>query len=349
MVFLYTYHTITSSTCLSLCVAIFQVLDAYGPELIGGMVVAAGEASSYSVILSSPGVDRVIIHAPGCNNTFGANDIRYHVLEQARLLHFGYPPLMARMYHNDGAELTDLFKRAKACGVTTSLDLSMPDPMSAAGQANWLNILTATLPFVDIFLPSIEELLFMLRRPLFNKLTAKAQNTLIERISPTLVSELGQQLLTLGAKIVGIKVGQRGLYLCTAQASKLIDMGHAQPTDERWASRELWSPCFATRVIGTTGSGDATIAGFLLALLRGLLPEAALTAACAVGACSVETADAISGIQSWPKTLSRISNGWQRLHGPWDALMPAHGWRWNEVDALWLGPGDVQNNNTHHV
>lgn len=329
--------------------AIFQVLESYGPELVGGMVIAAGEASSYSVILSSPNVDRVIIHAPGCNNTFGTNDIHYHVLEQARLMHFGYPPLMAHMYRNDGVELAELFKRAKVCGVTTSLDLSMPDPRSAAGKANWLNILAATLPAVDVFLPSVEELLFMLRRPLFDKLTAKTRDTLIERISPALVSELAQQLLALGAKIVGIKVGQRGLYLCTANASTLTGMGRAQPTDELWASRELWSPCFATRVIGTTGSGDATIAGFLLALLRGLLPEAALTAACAVGACSVEAVDAVSSIQNWPKTLARITNGWQRLHGPWDALMQANGWAWDEVEELWFGPGDVQNIDTHRV
>jgi len=80
------------------------------------------------------------------------------------LFHFGYPPLMERMYANDGIELATIFQRVKALGLTTSLDLSMPDPSSAAGRANWHAILGATLPYVDVFLPSAEEILLMLRR-----------------------------------------------------------------------------------------------------------------------------------------------------------------------------------------
>src|SRR5207249_468908 len=134
---------------------------------------------------------------------------------------------------------------------------------------------------------SVEELLFMLRRPLFDQLTAKAGKTaLVDYIAPDIVSELGRTLLNMGAKIVGLKVGHRGLYLCTADVVTLADMGRGQPTKlKAWANRELWAPCFATSVVGTTGSGDATIAGFLLGLLRGMTPEATLSAACAVGAC----------------------------------------------------------------
>jgi len=65
-------------------------------------------------------------------------------------------------------------------------------------------------------------------------------------------------------------------------------------------------------VIGTTGAGDATIAGFLAALLRDLPPDEAMNAALAVGACNVEAADALSGIRSWCETLQRINAGWAR-------------------------------------
>ncbi len=324
--------------------AILSIIESYEPGLAGGMVIAPGEASSYSVIISPPGIDRTFIHAPGCNDTFGADDIRYDLLKIVRLFHFGYPPLMARMYSDNGAELASIFRRAKASGVTTSLDLSMPDPSRPAGRADWRTILAATLPSVDVFLPSIEELLFMLRRSLFDQLTAKAGEAgLVDYVSPDIVSELGQTLLNMGAKIVGLKVGHRGLYLRTSHAAALAEIGRGQPTKlKAWANRELWAPCFATSVIGTTGSGDATIAGFLLGLLRGMTPEATLSAACAVGACNVEAADAISGIRSWPETMERIADGWPRLMLEKKRLpsldMRAFGWQWDEVSEVWVGP-----------
>jgi sugar/nucleoside kinase (ribokinase family) len=324
--------------------AILSIIESYEPGLAGGMVIAPGEASSYSVIISPPGIDRTFIHAPGCNDTFGADDIRYDLLKIVRLFHFGYPPLMARMYRDNGAELASIFRQAKACGVTTSLDLSMPDPSRPAGRTDWRTILAATLPWVDIFLPSIEELLFLLRRPLFDQITAKAGEVgLVDYVSPDIVSELGQTLLNMGAKIVGLKVGHRGLYLRTSHAAALADIGRGQPTKlKAWANRELWAPCFATSVVGTTGSGDATIAGFLLGLLRGMTPEATLSAACAVGACNVEAADAISGIRSWPETMERIADGWSRLmlekKGLSSLDMRAFGWQWDEVSEVWVGP-----------
>jgi len=327
--------------------AILQVIRGYEPELATGMLVAPGEASSYSVIISSPTTDRVIIHAPGCNDTFQASDVYYDLLAQAHLFHFGYPPLMASMYRNDGEELVSLFRQAKATGVTTSLDLSLPEAESPAGRANWHAILAETLPYVDIFLPSIEELLLLLHRPLFKQYMAEA-GTIIGVIPPDVVSVVGRALLNMGAKIVGIKMGHRGLYLCTADSAALAQMGHAQLAQRtEWANRELWTPCFATHVVGTTGSGDATIAGFLMGLLRGMTPEATLAAACAVGACSVEAADALGSICSWPETMERIANGWPRLqlegNETFSLSMADFGWHWDTRHEVWVGPMNQAN------
>ncbi len=337
--------------------AILEIVGSYGATLTGSMIVSPGEASSYSIILSHPTSDRVIIHAPGCNDTFSPDDVRYDLLEHTGLFHFGYPPLMARMYQENGVQLADTFARVKELGVTTSLDLSMPDPASPASRADWYAILAATLPYVDVFLPSVEELLLMLRRPLFEKLsvkTAKARKAgkashmgLLEYVTPETISELGQLLIDLGARVVGLKVGPRGLYLRTATAEALEQMGRAQPTTMNlvnWADRELWAPCFETKVVGTTGAGDATIAGFLMGLLRGMTPEATLAAACAVGACNVEAADALSGIRSWPTTMERIAAGWPRLRyekkGRSALNMTAAGWRWDRTHEVWMGPMD---------
>ena len=83
-------------------------------------------------------------------------------------------------------------------------------------------------------------------------------------------------------------------------AADLHGMGRGAPPDlSAWCGRELWVPCFIPdTLVGTTGAGDATIAGFLTALLRGVSPERALTIASAVGACNVEAADALSGVRS---------------------------------------------------
>ena len=87
-----------------------------------------------------------------------------------------------------------------------------------------------------------------------------------------------------------------------------------QPPTWPWRERELWQLAFRPdRVLGTTGAGDATIAGFLAALLRDVSPERALAIAAAVGASNVEAADALSGVQSWEQTLARIDAGWQQV------------------------------------
>ena len=91
--------------------AILRIVASHGSGLSDGMVVVPGESSSYSIIINPPNTDRMLIHAPGCNATFGAEDVRYDTLEPTRLFHFGYPPLMERMYTNNGAELATIFQR----------------------------------------------------------------------------------------------------------------------------------------------------------------------------------------------------------------------------------------------
>jgi hypothetical protein len=86
---------------------------------------------------------------------------------------------------------------------------------------------------------------------------------------------------------------------------------------------------------GTAGAGDATIAGFLASLYKGLSPEDALTMAVAVGGSCVEAPDAVSGIRSWEETVKRVRKGWPRA----SAQVAEPGWR-QEKDGIWHGPSD---------
>jgi sugar/nucleoside kinase (ribokinase family) len=235
-------------------------------------------------------------------------DIRYDLLAEARLFHFGYPPLMTRMYADGGHELAEMCQRAKETGVTTSLDLAMPDPAGPSGQVDWQLILARTLPYVDLFLPSVEELLFMLRRDRFDPLTAQvATASVLEALSVEEIVSLADEALAMGAKVVLLKMGIRGIYLRTA--TTLSELGRGAPTDlAAWVNRQLWAPCFRPDVVvSTVGTGDAAIAGFLAAVLRGTSPSLALNVAAATGACCVEAAGALGGTREWEETDCLLS------------------------------------------
>lgn len=254
--------------------AILDFVGGVDPALAQGMIVAKGETSSYSVVINPPGVDRTFLHCTGANDTLTAADITDDQLRGARLFHFGYPTLMQRIYQDGGEAMSDIFQRARKQGVLTSLDMSYPDPKSPAGQVDWPAWLKRVLPHVDIYLPSLDETQFMLR----------------SQAGPR---ELTQQLHDWGAKTVGLKMGDQGLYV-------------------RWEDQVRQAPCFAVDVAGTTGSGDATIAGFLAGWLKGLSPDDIMTMAVAVGACCCEAADATSGIRPWDAVRQRVATGWKR-------------------------------------
>ena len=315
--------------------AIRQFVQRFGTDLANDMLVDPDVSSSYTIVINPPDVDRIFLHCPGANDAFTANDVRYDVLVRSRLFHFGYPPIMKAMYENGGAELVAMFARARATGVTTSFDLSLPDPASASGKAPWRAILQATLPHVDIFLPSIEELLFMWRRPLYDALREQAEDgDILPLISPALLADVCDEILALGVAVVGVKLGGRGMYLQTADAAALAAMGRAQPSrPDVWATRKLWAPAFQVDVVGTTGAGDATIAGFLAALLRDMPPEEALVMATAVGASNVEAADSLSGVRPWDEVVARVQQGWPKQ----DLMLETAGWRFDDQHRLWVG------------
>jgi sugar/nucleoside kinase (ribokinase family) len=312
--------------------AVMRLIQGTDENLLGGLSTHNSAPTSYSIIISPPGVDRIFLHCPGVNDLFSYGDMDWDLLKNADLMHFGYPPIMAQMYKNEGDELTRIFEDAKTTGITTSLDMTSPDPASEGGRADWSMILQKVLPFVDIFSPSIEEILFMVHREEYEQMNA-APGDILEKITPDLLTDLSNELLALGAKIILLKLGYQGLYLHTGSRERISNLGRAAPSDPSlWADQELWSPCFAVDVVGTTGAGDATIAGFLSALLRDLPPELAVTAAVGVGACNVEAPDALSGLRSWEDTLIRIDHGWEK-----HALIIDHpNWHWDEPNQLWF-------------
>lgn len=293
--------------------AMLDILSKHDPNIANGMLVVPGENSSYTLVMNPPGVDRCFLHCSGANDTFAADDVPYDQLAGSKIFHFGYPPLMERMFAEGGGPMSKVFAQVKAAGVATSLDMAMPDPQSAAGRLDWKSWLTEVMPHVDIFLPSAEEILYMLRREQYDTATESGAADLATHVDAAALADVADELIAMGAAVVGLKLGDQGLYLRTSEdAPERLESINPALGKDTWRSRELITSCYEVDVVGTTGSGDATIAGFLAALLRGDSAEGAVNGAVAVGACNVEAADSTSGVKPWSDIAERISSGWAR-------------------------------------
>jgi len=300
------------------------LMTAVGDDLLGQVIIARfkerdpalgdllavrqQEASSYSVILSPENADRIILHCPGNNARFTEQDIDFERVQQAKIFHLGYPPLLPMMYADGGQRLAEIYRRVHEMGVITSLDMALPDPNGPSGQADWRTLLQQVLPHVDIFLPSLEEITFMMRREDY----LRAEGKIMGFVNRDYIRSIAADLLDMGLAVAGIKLGEYGFYLRTSSNRNLLQRLEALGVDlDAWTDVEIWQPTFEVNVIGTTGAGDSAYAGFLAALLKGFAPEQVMRFACAVGASNTEAADASSGIQSWQATDERLRSGWR--------------------------------------
>ena len=280
----------------------------------GGLIEDESCSTSYSVVLAVPGYDRIFLHDPGANDSFSDADIPEEALQDAVLFHFGYPPLMSRMYADGGAELRKMFHRVKEHGLATSLDLAAVDPGSEAGQADWRGILRTVLPDVDFFVPSFEELCFMLDRGRYDRLNRGGDITEGLDLRAEALP-LAEELIAMGCRAVLIKCGTSGMVYRTADARTFRKIGDRLPLRiDAWADREGIQPCFRAEAVRSgTGAGDTSIAAFLTAVLRGCGPEECAALAAAEGACCVTAFDALSGLMPIEQLEARIRAGWETM------------------------------------
>ncbi|MCR4909046.1 MAG: carbohydrate kinase family protein [Lachnospiraceae bacterium] len=269
---------------------------------LDSMIFSETEGTSYSIVVAPEGIDRFFLHFPGGNDTFGADDIDYELVKKARLFHFGYPPVMRRFRSNNGAELAEMFRRVHEAGVVSSLDTCGIDEGSEAGRLDWMAILRNTLPHVDLFVPSAEETSFIFKRSLD---------------TPEALSETAKDAMEMGAAIVMIKCGSRGLYLAAADKERLEKIpGELKKTLLPWAGRSAFIPVFVPdRILSANGAGDTCIAAFLSAILKGWTFEKCADIAAAAGAACCEHYDIVETLPNLKELKERIENGWKRGAG----------------------------------
>jgi len=314
---------------------IIQLLQQQGHT--EGVSISAEDRTSYTIAIAPPGIDRIFLHDPGANDHFSSDDLNEEIISQSRMFHFGYPPLMENCYQNAGDELAKIFQLAKSTGATTSLDMALPDPSSPSGKAPWRKILEKVLPYVDIFLPSIEEVFFMLDPGKYFQVKDRAgARDIVDFIEPADYTRLAGQCLQLGCRMVVIKAAYRGVYILTGNFKKRDDWGVVPPGNRKnWSNRELWCPAFRIENIASaTGSGDSAIAGFLAAYIKGCSIEQSLKYANCVGFQNLHELDAVSGIKNWDQTSAMLEKGQLKMI---DLHLQNYGWQWNPEFQMWAG------------
>ncbi len=320
--------------------------DDFGKEILSwyeeheshfkGIHMVDGESTSYTIAICIPGIDRFYLHHCGANDTFGYDDMDFDLVQRSKLVLFGYPPWMRKLYENTGAQLTKILKKTKELGTTTALDLSLPDVDSPAGQVDWLAILKNWVPLSDIMVPSAEEIFYFLYKDKFleKKANLGHKEGVLDHMTVKEISNVGNDLVEMGAGIALIKCGHRGLYIRTANQDRLKKLGAAGCSDlENWANRELWFPVYhEEKFVGALGSGDSAIAGFLSAFVWNHTIESCLRYANAAGSMNVTVPDGLTWNKGFDDLTKRIESGWKTK----DLEIAEDGWKHER--GFWVGP-----------
>jgi len=304
-----------------------------------GIKMVKGESTSYTIAICIPGIDRFYLHHCGANDTFAYDDMSFDIVERSKLMLFGYPPWMEKLYENTGAELTRILKKTRELGTTIALDLSIPDVSGYGDKIDWLAILKNWVPLSDIMVPSAEELFYFLYKNQFLEKKAKLgpKEGVLDHITVEEVSRMGNDLLEMGAGIAMVKCGHRGLYVRTAGQERLAKFGAAGCLDmENWANRELWFPVYEEeKFVGALGSGDSAIAGFLSAFVWNHSIESCLRYANAAGSMNVTVPDGLTWNKGFDDLTKRIAAGWKTKALDIDKA----GWKYEH--GFWVGPNNL--------
>jgi sugar/nucleoside kinase (ribokinase family) len=223
-----------------------------------GIVRDTKANTSFTFVMVASDGERTFFHYMGANAALSEADINLDLVKACKVLHVAGSLLMPSF---DGEPTANILRQAKAAGVTTSLDTVW----DATGR--WLKTLEPCLPYVDIFLPSIEE-----------------AKQLTGHQSPP---EIAQFLMDYGIQTVGLKMGERGSYV-------------------RTKGEELYIPAYKVNVVDATGAGDAYVAGFLAGTVMGWDLKRTAELAAATGAACVTAIGTTAGIKNLEETLRII-------------------------------------------
>lgn len=191
------------------------------------LVIKDGVQTSATMLPIRPNGERPALHVLGANAELTFEDLDLETIRNAEVLHLGGTCLMSKF---DGEPSRRVLEYAKAHGVITTHDLIAID------RPDLLDLIAPLMPFVDYFMPGIDEARLIAGKPEATR------------------HELIRFFLDLGAKHTVFKMGAAGSSIGWYENGEL---------------QEIRIPAYVVPVVDSTGCGDAYCAGFIAGLTKG--------------------------------------------------------------------------------
>ena len=139
-----------------------------------------------------------------------------------------------------------------------------------------------------------------------------------DKVPVELVREVGKIIISMGVKILLIKMGHRGAYLLTGNITSLNKEAGVVLDKKRWNNREILCNAYrvdSSRPVSATGAGDTAAAAFLTAVLNGDTPEMAIRYAAMAGRESLYCENIFEEIDNWKQLAEKIRTEQNELIG----------------------------------
>ena len=237
---------------------VISTLEKFGVDTIGFERLKGIPTSSTILNIRTNG-ERPALHLRGaCDHFLPPPKDKINIFD-CNVFHLGGTGLLKKL---DGPVSVQLLKDAKENGCITTWDL-----IGATEQT--INIVKPLLPYIDYFMPSIEEACIMsgLNDP----------------------KDVGKFYLDNGAKNCVFTMGEEGSFFINK-------------------SEKIKTPAFDVKVVDTTGCGDAFDAGMIAAIVKGFDIEKSLKFATITSGLVATGLGSDAGIISFEDSLEKMNN-----------------------------------------
>jgi sugar/nucleoside kinase (ribokinase family) len=259
------------------------VLDrcaAHGIDVAAVARTRDAPTSSTTVLSDRQTGRRTFLYRPGTNHLLGPEHFDFSST-RARHVHFGMPGIHQRMdapHAGDANAWVDVFRRAQAAGLSTSVELVSiaPEKIAAVGRP--------LLPVLDVLVVNDAEMGALAGRP-----TVRDGRTVVAEVTAAV-----QAVIAAGSLSLAVAHFPGGCVAASSDGMVLRQSSVAVPPGA---------------VKGTNGAGDAFAAGVLLGYLEGRPLADALLLAHASAAASLRALTTVGSVEK-AETCLALARTW---------------------------------------